>query len=295
MGLTNVQISERLLKEGLDDLGAWYLDEIRAEDKTPRSFRPYDKRHQSSQRWLLQTGLYELYHPERDMKEAQRLLSIPRAKEFVEAMLAANAPLEAVQESLPRYTHSPTTVAALERYRYFFWNIELLNSVQLRALLHLRLERLANHMDPQVAAQAGPMKKASHTDPVRFAANLPFNPMSAVAAQMRLGVTARNIQIGKVLDAIQQAAAIKAYETLHFSSGPMAAMDAKTYLDMVRTAIEARDLLNDPDQRVYERLQLVALETEKRPSLTMHELTGGNHTTDFGPRSDPKEDENGTE
>jgi hypothetical protein len=104
---------------------------------------------------------------------------------------------------------------------------------------------------------------------------------------MRLGVTPRNINLASILDMIQQTAAIKSFETLHYGSGPTAPLDAKTYLDIARIALETKDLLNDPDQRMYERLSAVALRTEDKPSITLRELTGGQHTVDLGPRSDP--------
>ena len=271
----------------LDYLGDWYCEKLRKAHKPPKVFRPLDTRHHASQQWLAQNGLYLLYHPNQHCRDALRILKTPRAKEFVEAMLVSSAPRSPICREVARFTDKVISLEALELYEEFFWRIDLLTSTELRALLYRRAEIDGGNGDPEIAAQATFIKRASGVDPVRHAAQLPYGAVSALTTQMRMGTMPRNVGLVQLLGMIEQTSALKCFETLHTGYGLDGAIQAKEYMAIVKMAHEVAETLHNPDKKLYDQLNAISLETRDDHQPTLQELSGGEHTTDLGPPTNP--------
>lgn len=281
----NAQIKDILLYSQLDYVGDWYVDKLREQLSPPTPFRPFDKTHRPSKRYLLSTGLTWIFHPDAEGKRAFQILELPRIKEFVEAMLTSNAPFEPIAAELTQRRNFACTPLAVQRYREFFWNMDLVDSTELRALLQFRVDQLAAHSDPQVQAQQSAVKKAFWNDARRTASELPFSPLSALIAQMRMGLMPSKLDLARVLEQGRNFAAIRILEAAanNGRGDSSKAFDYATVLEKITNTLER---IVTPDAELYAELAKITLRTDDVPIPTIHQLSGGRHTADLSPTNE---------
>jgi len=131
---SNEDIKEILDYVQLDYIGDWYVDKLRGELRPPNPFYPFDRRHKLSRRFLLTNGLIWIFHPDPPGLKAFKILEKPRVKEFVESMVTVGAPSVAIAASVTRTRNFPCDARTIDRYNDFFWNVELVDSTELRAV-----------------------------------------------------------------------------------------------------------------------------------------------------------------
>src|SRR3972149_1720488 len=96
-GYSNDYIMKNLgLKLGLDCLGEWYLNQLRASCIPPTPFYPFDQLHFNSQKFLRREQIHRVFQPDDSMVQASALLDRARLRELVEVMVLSGAPDEAV-------------------------------------------------------------------------------------------------------------------------------------------------------------------------------------------------------
>lgn len=274
----------------LDFINNGYLQRLRAALDPPKPFYPFDTNHRPSRNFVLLEGLAQLFTQDDAGRKAFKILERPRVKEFVEASLISNAPAIAIAHTVARVHRISCTPLIIERYRAFFWDVSLVDSTELRALLSLRIDSLQDHADADVKKQHGAMKRAAWSDSRRAAANLPFSPVSALLAQMRMGVMPTNIDVSKVLELTRNVAILRTFEAVH-SDG---VMDAKKALDLAGVVEKTTAVLKEvvkPDEEFRKELSEIALRTTEDTIPTVHMLSagGGSFTTDVGPKETPHE------
>lgn len=286
---TNEEVIQICRFAQVDYLGNWYLDRLRSLLDPPRPFFPNDPRHRASRTWLLTNGLSFIFNPDEYGRKAFDILKRPRVKEFVESSLISHAPVLAIADAVTRHHNFVCTPKTVERFRGFFWDIENLDSTELRALLMMRNDWMADH--PDFKDQAGAMKKAYWNDPRRSAANLPFSPISALLSQVRMGTMPANLDIAKIMDQTRGVALLRLFEAIA-ADGPN---DSKKALDLSIVLEKITNTMKEvaqPQEEMQKELAAITMRTDDKPTPTVHQLSagGGSFTTDNGPK---QEDTNG--
>jgi hypothetical protein len=175
----------------------------------------------------------------------------------------------------------------VDHFRHFFWNVELLDATQMRTFVAWRTERLAD--DESKAALARATKRV--TDPRRIAAELPFSPLAAILAQMRLGLLPPRTPLAERVSAAAELATLRAEEAL-WGSSPSDAARARDFATTARIFHDMLSTLATPMDALREELRQISLRSDPARLPTVHALSGGHHTADLQPqeRSDDDDD-----
>lgn len=281
-GYDNAQIKEMLEDVQLDYVSDRYVERLRGGLRPPTPFYPTDVRHSPSQRFLLEKGLTWVFRPDVAGQQAFKILERPRVKEFVEAMLTSGAPTAAIAAAATRQRGFSCNALTIARYKSFFWDTDLLDSTELRALLQLRVDSLASHPDAQVQAQHGAVKRAYYNDARRAAAELPFSPLSALVAQMRMGLMPTRVDLAKVIEQGMNFAAIRVFEAAS-NNNKGDAVNAFNYALTLEKLAVVHEKVTKPEEDLHNELARIALRTEDVSIPSLQELSGGNHTIEVTP------------
>lgn len=284
------QIKELLQDDQLDYLGAAYMKKLREQCRPPEPFFPDDKNHRRSRNFLITEGIEDLFDGTKDVKAARTILKTPRAKELVEAMTLTRVPVRAISIALSRQRQAIFSDGAVLAYQRYYWNVELLDSTEMRALLLCRAEAAHESKDPEVQLQGKPFKTASYTDPRRVAAQMSHSPLGARLAQMRMGFMPSTNELARIVEEVRMTVLSRALEVATYG-GPD---DSKRALDYALAAEKMGNVLEQivrPDEELRQQLSAIALRTNapnKAPALK--QLSGGNHTTSLlpGTKSDAR-------
>jgi hypothetical protein len=276
---SNEDIRDILEFAQLDFVGNWYVDKIRGTLTPPDPFHPFDAKHALSSRYLLAQGLAWIFHPDEHGRRAFTILERPRIKEFVETMVVANAPAVAISHACTKQHRFECSSVVIERYRYFFWNVDLVDSTELRALLQLRFDNVETHRNPEVASTYKAVRSASYKDARKTAADLPFSPLSAMIAQMRMGASPSKLDVAMVLHYSQKMAVARLAESLsnNAKGDSSRALDFSTVIEKVTNSIEK---IVTPDAQLRDQLAAIAMRTDDTPLPSIHALSLGRHTVE---------------
>lgn len=280
---SDAQIKELLQDEQLDYISGLYMKKLREQCRPPLPFFPTDKSHRQSRSFLISEGVEDLFDNTAPVKAARAILKTPRAKELVEAMTLTRVPVRAIAIALSRQRNAFLDESAVLAYQRYFWNIELLDSTEMRALLFQRARAPELHQDAEVQSHAKSFKSASYTDPRRVAAQMAHSPIGARLAQMRMGFMPSTDELAKLVEQVRLTALARALEMATYG-GPD---DSKRTLDYALTAEKMGNILEQivrPDEELRNQLSAIALRTNapnKAPSI--NQLSGGNHTIDLLP------------
>lgn len=280
---TDAEIKQLLHDEQLDFISVTYMTKLRAQCRPPEPFFPFDKKHTRSRNFLISEGVEDLFENTKDVQLAKSILKAPRAKEFVEAMTLTAAPVQAIALALSRQRQAQYTNGAVRAYQRYFWNIELVDTTEMRALLAIRSDLAQGSTDTDVQGQAKAFRNAAYNDPRRVAAQIAHSPLGARIAQMRMGFMPSNDELSKAVELVRFTAIARALEASTFD-GPN---DSKRALDYAVVAEKMGTVLEQivkPDEDLRHQLSTISMRTNapnKAPSLK--QLSGGNHTTEILP------------
>jgi hypothetical protein len=289
----NDAIKERLSDERLDWLSDAYIDKVRAATKAPTPFHPGDDRHARSFSFINDEQLVHIFRPDEAMKQAKKILTVPRAKEFVEAMLLVHVPLPAIAAYVEEHWRLRCDVGTLRRYQHYFWNIDLLDTSEMRVMLALRFEQAVDR-HPELADKKKLLTSAYYKDPRKIAADLPWSPTSALLAQMRLGIRPGRADLTMRLMEARDMSIIRAIEAVQ-QDGPADNMKFLNYVNGGRILEELLQLVAKPESHMQEQLRVIALRTDTRDVVPIHQLSGGHHTADVSPTEVANEGSNAGE
>lgn len=280
-GYTTEQILDRLYAEGLDPIGVSYISAVRLNMAvTPTPFCPNDKTHRLSRRFLLAEGIYDYFHQEDAFKIARNMLKAPKVKEYLETMLILGVPAERIAVGARKHGAPYCTPEAVTMYAHYYWCMDMVDSVQARALLEARVYTYERSSDVGVKRLGEAVKKASWHDPRRAAAKMPSSPFSAVVAQIQMGYLPSAADKKKVLEVINTLLLARAYEKV-LENG----QDMPAQLQSLAGAIEAFDRVGEklatPDSALREQLNSLAIATTTTSLPLIGTLTGGQHTKDL--------------
>lgn len=290
---TNDRIREICNELHLDFLGSWYVGNLRTSCVPPVPFYPSDPLHSPSQRFLMRERIQNLFIQNEDVKIAFKIVERVRVKEFIEAMVLAGAPDSAIARALRENRNFPCTIQAIERYRHYFWNIELVDSTDMRALIRLRVDAAGSSTDPEIQAQHSALQRAYYNDPRKIAADLPSTPIAAMFSQIRMGIMPGKLELVKVLEMSQAMSAGRALEAM-MVAGPEDSSRAFNYANVLRIVTETLEHVAKPDEDLQNDLKAITMKTEEKSVPTLSELTKGRHTAELEPLSTPQlEQKNG--
>jgi len=280
---TDEQIKELLLDDQLDYLSGSYMKKLREQCRPPEPFFPDDQNHRRSRNFLIAEGIEDLFDNTKAVQAAKAILKTPRAKELVEAMALTRVPVRAIAIALSRQRSASFDDDAVRAYQRYFWNIELLDSTEMRALLFQRALAPDLHQDAEVKAQAKSFKSASYTDPRRVAAQMAHSPIGARLAQMRMGFMPSTDELAKLVETVRLTALARSLEMATYG-GPEDSIRALNYAITAEKMGNILEQIVRPDEELRNQLSAIALRTNapnKAPSV--RQLSAGNHTIDLLP------------
>ncbi len=278
--LEDIQLTLR--EHQLDYPGDVPVKRLRDRIRRPAVFRPYDKRHSDTFKFLVSEGVYHLFHPDEHMRVAVSLLKRPRAKEVLEAMTLSCDPTKFVLYRLNNMGFN-VGVKDFERYCFYFWNLNLVDRAEVAALIQLRVDSMAVDGDDMLSTlRYKAMKRASYNDPRVAAINSPVSPFTGMMTQMRLGYSVGRLDIATLLTRARESLVMRTVEA-SLDRGPMAARQSLDFSGGARNVHELLESLGTPDEDLQRNLMNLMLDTDKAPVPYVHELTGGDHTVDVQP------------
>jgi hypothetical protein len=281
------QLKEECFELGLDYISDAYVQGLKAKLKPPAQFYPFDRNHSASRFFLLHEGLNSWFSSTPEMEGARELLELPRAREFVDTMLITYAPHAAIAAYVTRAGHMSCTVGVIEKYAYYFWNMSLLDSTQLRLLLQMRVKWAAERKEFDGTASL--LKSTYYKDPRRIAAELPHSALSALAAQIKMGHSPNKLELTRLLEETRDMAILNANTAVKMD-GPGDNEKFVNYVNGARACTEMIEMVVKPTEHLQKELQTIALRTDATPIKSIHELSGGHHTVDVLPQRDPTHD-----
>lgn len=279
-------VKNALHSTGLDVPSEAYLAKLRQETPPPYPFRPLDIGHTASQRFIMAHRLKGFFAPDEDARLAHELLKKPRIKELIETLAMTNDPPAAIAHMV-RDKGQPCSVRAIEYYLAFYWDLSLVDSTELRGLLHMRTEYLMHRSDGQEVPphdwlQYNALKKGSHSDPRRLASELPVTPAAGLLNRMRMGYVPTNLDMALTTKGAWQAATLRVLNSL-MDYGPNAAAQSRDFSVTAHTMKAVLDDLGSPDVQIQKDLQQLRMKTENTRPPHIQQLSDGHHTTDLQP------------
>jgi hypothetical protein len=216
------------------------------------------------------------------MEQALCMLKEPRAKEIVEAMLISHDPPGLIARRLSKLWRA-CTVEAVNRYKFFFYDTDLVDSTEIQALLMFRTDFVDSQSDEYDDQMRSALKLAAGTDPRRIAARQALPDLTGVMTGMRYGYMPNQLDLNRVLTSTQ-AAAINRVHILALSGfGKNSAEEARDWSMVGKMMSELKSELGSPDASLQRELQTLALATDNSQVPYIAQLSGGNHTVDLQP------------
>jgi len=279
----NGQIREIVRGQQLDFIGEPYLERLRVTCVPPVPFYPSDALHRRSQRFLMKEAIRLLFLPDEHMRAANALLGQPRAKELIETLILSGSEPGWICAVLKKKGFSASPEAA-KFYKHFYWNIDLVDSTELKAILALRAAT-DESSDRDVKVLSPVLSKAYYTDPRRMAAYMPISPLSGLMNTMRMGILPTNNELAKIASAARVAATIRTLEAA-MNGDPERGRD---YAIIASSMNQMMDTIGVPDEDLKEGLTNLVLQTEDAPVPHIHQLSSGQHTVDLQPIGEEKD------
>ncbi len=281
-GYSDDTIIEMLQLKQLDFIGPSYLRRLRGNIRIPKKFTPDNKFHKPSARFLNSYRLYYLYHPDEAMKGAERVLEDPRGKETLETMLISRDSESLCAHRLSTNGHK-VLPAAIERYKFFFFNIDLVDSTELRALLLMRHDFTPMTMDKYEDQMRLAMTKSGYQDPRRALAANPIPQVASMMNQIRMGFMPSRADLARMVELTRTASTVRGLSTALSMQGRNAAVETRDWALATKLFGEILADVGSPDGDIQRELQLLALRTSSSEVPHISELSGGEHTVDMQP------------
>lgn len=285
-GHTLEQVRDILKRQQLDHIGESYLTRLRDSLAIPAPFYPYDLSHTRSQRFLFRERLDALFNPDDDMRAATELLGMPRIKEQIETLLLGGSQPSWIASAI-RHQGVSVTPTAVKRYKFYYWNVDLVDSTELRALLHLRNNTLdaSEVRDPELVAHGAAMVQASYNDPRVSTANMAVRPLASLFNMMRMGYMPSNVEISRIAAATRNAATARAMEAA-IRGGHKDHERGRDWSIVAKAMSEMLEAVGSPEEDFQKELNAITLKTEESEVPHIAELSDGDYTEDLLPLRD---------
>lgn len=262
----------------LDFLGMAHLGRLRASCTPPNPFYPEDLQHHESQRFLTKERIYYLYHPDDDTIIAIKLLDHPRGKELVESILSAGGdPLWAC--TMLKRVNFKATPRSIDLYRHFYFNTDLVNNTELRAILGMRAVYESGSSDPDERSYRFAYNRAARSNVTSLMASAPSSPFAHVLNLMRLGMMPTGLELSRVATVARMAATVRSMESTMLGQ----AEKARDFALTAKILNELMESVGDVSGDLQRSMMNLALDTDASEVPSIAQLTEGNHTVDMIP------------
>lgn len=287
-GYTNEQIRRLVKLQQLDFLGMEHLERLRSDCVPPNPFYPEDLRHHLSQRFLTRERIYSLYHHDDDTRQAIRLLEFPAGKEVTESILATRGePLWVV--SALRRLQFEVSVRAVELYKHYYFNTDLIDNTELRAIIEMRGHVDVQSSDDDAVRFRVAYAKAAKSNSYMLTHSSPLAPFSRILNMMQVGIMPTGVQISRLAAIARMAAVVRTAENSLLGKAERArdfALTGKIMNELIES-------VGDASGDLQRSMMQVSLDTDASEVPRLEQVTGGNHTVDMSPVPTPEEVENG--
>lgn len=271
------QIRNLVKLQHLDFLGMAHLGELRENCVRPRVFYPEDSTHHESQRFLKKEKIYSLYNWDEDVVCAVKLLDHPRGKELAESLLVTDATPSWICSALRRVNFKATS-RGIQLYKHYYFNTELVDRTELRAILGMRGKVTVNNPDdPDEQWFKVNYANAAKNSPAKLTSEISMPPLAQALNLMRLGFMPSTLEVSRVVSMGRMAASIRAVDCSVMGK-------SKQALDFSMTAkilSELAETVGDAGNELQAELMKMTMRTETAPVPTLDEVTGGDHTVDM--------------
>lgn len=263
-GFSDTQIRDLVRLQQLDFLGMPHLKFMRQTCVPPSPFYPENRNHHRSYNFITLERIWDMFHQDDDVRAANNVLETPRAKEMLESMLITRMAPEYISAVLARDGCMRMTPRAVERYKHYFFNVDLVDATELRALLATRTVRWETK-DPDEQALQGAAKRFASRDPRAILAGMTSTPLAAVMNSIRWGFVPQGLDISRLAANVRAAAVIRSGEAT-FNNNSTAARD---FAIVSQSMHELMGNVGDPSGGLQSDLTKMLLETEQAqiPSL----------------------------
>jgi hypothetical protein len=269
-------------------VGRSYLERLKAEHPTPTPFRPEDRRHKRSQKFIFANGLWPFYDNNVEMRDAFRILDAARPRELTECMILSRISPRDIRLTVRALTGMKVAAGAIKLYQDAFWSLALVDRRSIVVILDIQLEQCRESSDPDIRKQYKHLKRAARLDPRRLAASLPDGEFVGPAVLNRIGVGSY-VNVPVVLDKIRSIALVQAGVAV-CSGTARDAKKAEMLLRAAQIANELHDAVEKPEDRLADDLRKFTLKYDDERCKTFDELCGaGNYTTDLMPEAQPEQ------
>ncbi len=280
-GLSVEEVHERLLEENLDPVNIPYLQRVRKSMVIPEPFYAYDVTHLPSLAFVQDHGLFRFLKRDKEIQMAKSILGLPRCKEWLETMLIMRAPVSALAPAVQRTWGFKCTPLGVELYSHYFFNIDLLDSTQLRLLMALRFDQPSEENDGVFKEKKKLLDRFYHKDSRKLAAEMPATKTSILLLQQRLGVLPSKAEPATQFMAAQEQLSVRMLESLNGDS-LADSQKALNYAHAARLMQELIDVVVKPEDAMKNELRKITLKTDQKECKSVYEL-GEARTVDVLP------------
>lgn len=262
----------------LDWIGLPYLDRLRSVCIPPTPFYPEDSLHTRSIRFLRKERIESIFHPDEAMEGAVQILDNTGAKELVENMLIGRAHPGWVCTALRRQHGVDVLPEAIKRFKHYYFNVDLVDSSELKALMVMRLDSDASN-DPDEQKLNSALIKGVSYDSRRITA-MSATPLTAnIMNTLRMGLLPNAVDVARLAAATRVAAITGGLDmAVRGLPGP-----GRDYSIMAKMMTEILDSIGDPANDLQDSLSRLAIDTEEQDIPNLKQLSEGSYTLDLEP------------
>lgn len=290
-------------KQQLDWADDSYALGLKDRMNIPVPFYPMNLAHKPSVRFVHKEKLAGFFTPDEPARNAHKFVQDARAKETIETMALAKDPPAFIAHRL-RTLGIPCKVLDVQRYLTYYWDLNLVDTLEINALLQMRREAVLAYPsgpnnEPTVhdRMQYAALNKVKYRDPRSMVLSMPVSPIAGLMNQLRQGIMPKRVELAAVAKAAQMAATFRVFEAT-MVGGPGGGAATRDYALGAKMMGELIQELGSPEAELQKGLQQLALKNEDAHLPLLSELSGGNHTTDLQPVAaeavEEVEDEPGT-
>jgi hypothetical protein len=285
-----------IYKQQLDWVDDNYAKGLKDRMAVPNPFYPTNLAHKPSVRFVHKEKLAGFFTPDEPARIAHTLLQDARAKETIETMaLTRDQPAFISHRLRTMGIHS--TVLAVQRYLTYYWDLRLVDTLEINALLQMRREVVlafpsGPNNEPTVhdRMQYAALNKVKYRDPRAMVLSMPVSPIAGLMNQLRQGIMPKRVELAAVAKAAQMAATFRVFEAT-MVGGPGGGAATRDYALGAKMMGELIQELGSPEAELQKGLQQLALKNEDARLPLLSDLSGGSHTTDLQPAAEATAEE----
>ena len=281
--LTEDEVRKEVIEQGLDFIGMPYLDRLREEmSDLPQPFYPLNRVHTASQRFLIRHKLYSMFFPDHHVNLAKKLLLIPRAKEMIEQSFITGSGAAWIAAVVSRAGYR-TSVKALEVYRHYFFNLDLVDNTELKALMMKRVaSEPSDDPDEQILNMIRENKQSTRSDSRILASQSAGNPIGALLNKVQMGLMPTDVELQRLVSTTRLIAVTRCLGSMKEGSG-YSAQAARDFASVAKGMHDIIETLGSPEEELQQSLYQLALKVDNDTIADLDQLEGS-YTTNVNPQ-----------